>query len=249
MTWGIVVPAKPGAEPPPPEKRPTIPAWSYSRLSKWEACPASAYYAFILKMAPEPSPQMQRGIAMHEDAARVLTGKQIDLAKTHLSMPWIKRLQNTHSTYGNDIEVELQAAFNAAWEPTKWFGRDAWVRIVFDAFITQAGTETVHIQEHKSGKPRAEHTAQSALYAAGAFSLFPDALTYEVTINYLDLNPESPGGIVRHSFSRKTAEALVKRWAERAKPMMEDTEYPPKPGKHCSWCDYSKSKGGPCTAG
>ena len=246
MTWGIVVPTPPGAEPPAPEARPLMPAWSYSRLAKWEKCPASAYYAFILKLPEPKSEAMERGTRAHADAAALLTSKEFDESTTPLSVPWMSRLVDTRNTYKNDIEAELQVAFTQDWSQTGWFARDAWCRIIFDAFIMQAGTETVLVEEHKTGKPRAEHTMQASLYAAGAHLLAPEARVVEVTINYLDLNPTKPGGVVRHAFTHDMAKKAVVTWTERAARMMKDNEYPAVPGLHCRWCAFAKSAGGPC---
>jgi hypothetical protein len=248
MNWGVVVPSKPGAPPPAPEARPKIPAGSYSRLSKWEKCPLSAYYSFILKMPEPKSPQMERGTRAHADAANILTGKPIDVQTTPLSVPWIKRLGATHTAYGNDVEAELQVAFTQQWERTDWFARDAWCRVIFDALIVTPGSG-VMVQEHKTGKPRADHTVQATLYAATAQLLVPDADCYEVTINYLDNNPDGPQGVVRHHFPRDLARKQVAVWTDRVAPMLNDTDYPATPGNHCRWCAFSSKAGGPCEKG
>lgn len=248
-TWGTL-PVK--SETPPETETargPRLPAWSYSRLAKWEQCPASAYFAFVAKVPEKKSEQMLRGQRAHEDAAKILSKKPIDISTTPLTAEWIKRLENTRILYGEDIEAELQQGYDKGWLPTGWFDKNAWCRIVFDAFIVKAGTDTVLVQEHKTGKPRAEHLAQASLYAAGAYALVPGAKTYEITLNYLDLNPNFGQGIVRHTFPGELARKQIVTWTKRAEPMLADTHYIANPGKHCQWCSFAKSKGGPCSEG
>jgi hypothetical protein len=245
MNWGTVI-KKPGeaeAKPPAPEPRPKLPAWSYSRFAKWSKCPLSAYYAFILKMPEPASEAMERGTRLHAEAASILNG--IPDKRNELSVPWAARLEATRSCYSSDVETELQIAFRLDWTQTDWFAKDAWCRVIFDAMIVQPGTGVVMVQEHKSGKPRAEHTQQATLYAAAAAALVPNRAV-EVTINYLDLNPEGPQGVVRHHFPADLALKQTFAWAERVQPMMNDTDYPATPGNHCRWCSFAASKGGPC---
>lgn len=247
--WGTVPAKTEPREQNIPAARPALPAWSYSRLAKWEQCPLSAYFAFVLKVPEPKSEQMLRGQRAHEDAAKVLTRKPIDIATTPLSAPWIKRLDNTRATYGDDIEVELQQGFDKGWAPIGWFDKATWLRVVFDAMIVKAGTDTVLVEEHKTGKPRAEHLSQATLYAAGAYALVPGAATYEITLNYLDLDPTGVRGVVRHSFPREQARRQIAVWTERAAHMLEDREYPPNPGVYCKWCAFRKSNKGPCSEG
>jgi hypothetical protein len=240
-TWGTI--ELPGAPPEAPQPRPKLPAWSYSRLSKWEKCPASAYYAFILRIQEPKSEAMERGTLAHAQAAAIIMGERTP-EPTLLSLPWQTRLAVIGSDHKGDIEVELQAAFRADWTRTDWFARDAWCRVIFDAFAYAPGAPIV-VNEHKTGKPRAEHTAQASLYAAAASLMIPD-VPVDVYINYLDLSPHTPQGRVLHKFSAEFAKKQVATWEGRVLPMMNDTDYPATPGNQCRWCSFAASKGGPC---
>lgn len=238
--WGTI--DLPGAPPAEPQPRPGLPAWSYSRLSKWEKCPASAYYAFILRIAEPKSEAMERGTLAHAHAAAIIMGEPSDA--TLISAAWRAKLLDIGASYKGDIEVELQAAFRADWSRTDWFARDAWCRVIFDAFAYTPGNPIV-VNEHKTGKPRAEHTAQASLYAAAASVMIPD-VPVDVYINYLDLNPVNESGRVLHRFSAASAKKQVATWEKRVAPMMKDTDYPATPGNQCRWCSFAASKGGPC---
>jgi hypothetical protein len=48
------------------------------------------------------------------------------------------------------------------------------------------------------------------------------------------------------NFTMKNLPPLKREWAARIKQMMADTVYPTKTGRHCQWCRFAKSKGGPC---
>lgn len=251
MSWGVVVDAH--KEPPPHEGNnlPRITAWSYSRYAKWVECPKSAYFKFVLKL-PEPgSPQMERGIKAHEHAASIITGQQLPGGAAHdtpLDMPWQRRLRNTHQTYKEDVEAELQMAFTADWKQTGWFAKDAWCRIVFDALIVEAGTGPVIVQEHKTGKPRTGHLEQATLYAAGVSVLAPGR-DVEVTLNYFDIPTEKDESRVRHNFSSVVSLQFRDAWKVRAERMLADTEFPTRVGPQCRWCHFRKSNGGPCSKG
>ena len=42
---------------------------------------------------------------------------------------------------------------------------------------------------------------------------------------------------------------VLKRWENAAQKMSMDTEFKPRPGQHCRWCAFAKSKGGVCLFG
>ena len=47
-------------------------------------------------------------------------------------------------------------------------------------------------------------------------------------------------------FTRKDIPALKKKWEGNSRAMLADGTFREKPGKACTWCAYSKGKGGPC---
>jgi CRISPR/Cas system-associated exonuclease Cas4 (RecB family) len=245
MTWGTFI-TVPGAPPAEPTSLPKIQAWSYSRLAKWEKCPKSAYYAFILRMAEPKSPAMQRGTDAHEEAANLLLGREC--IPVVLTADWQHRLRTIRDIYGTDVEAELQQGFNNQWEPTGWFGDDTWCRVVFDGLVIQQGAYPIRVFEHKTGKVRAEHISQAGLYAVAAHALMPGR-DVEVTINYLDNAVPGPQAVAIYPFKAKDIPALRDKWNARVAPMLNDTEYPATPGSHCRWCSYSSKNGGDCDRG
>lgn len=246
--WGTTVPLPEAPTPVPEAPRPALSAWSYSRLSKYETCPRSAYYAYIMRVPEPTSEAMQRGSDAHAEAAAILTGKVC--VPMVLTEDWQRAFRATREAANNDIEAELQIAFTQEWEQTGWFAKDAWCRVIFDGLIAHPAERdpVVRVLEHKTGKARPSHTEQATLYAAAVSRMLPDR-NVDVVINYLDQPYGNHGSMVRHSFKADVAAGLVEQWNHRVAPMMKDNEYAPREGRHCNWCHHARSKGGACDRG
>lgn len=236
---------------PPIATPPPITAWSYSRLSTYQKCPRQARYKFVDKL-PEPEHEaLVRGKTAHSLMAKLITdgeaacklepGEQelIELARPHRDL-----LASLHE---RGAQAEQQVAFRQDWSPTDWFSRDAWLRVIFDAVLLDEANARVTVYEHKTGKRHADHEHQKSLYAVSAAALAPWADQIDVAFIYLDSPPAS--SIMLAPYDRPSANAFRPIWEERARPMLTDTEFRPKPGAHCRWCPFSKTKGGPCEAG
>ena len=250
MTWGIQFKSKEEPTAPDPQPLPKLPAWSYSRYAKWQKCPRSAFYAFVARRPEPQSPEMARGITAHNEAARILTGEECN--PMILTRQWVDRLSQIKGMFGDNIEAELQQGFTKDWEPTGWFAKDVWCRVVFDGFaVLPTNNAAIHVYEHKTGKVRAEHIAQVGLYAVAAQAALPESGDRDVvvTLNYLDVPPDSTMSMQTYVIRAKEIPTLRGMWNDRIAPMMNDTEFPATPGTHCKWCAFSKNNGGDCDRG
>lgn len=240
-------PAAPIAVPPP------ITAWSYSRLSTYMKCPRRAKYQFVDKH-PEPEAEaIVRGKIVHALASKlILVGEENITAleedeKQHIEVlrPWREHLKELRV---RGALSEMQAAFDRAWKPTDWFGRAAWLRVVFDAVLpADRNGGVAHVFEFKTGKARPEHEQQKSLYAVSAAAMHPEAEKIKVSFVYFD-QPVATGANITAEYDQATANSFRPLWESRSAPMLADTTFPAKPGKHCNWCPFSKTKGGPCDA-
>lgn len=213
--------------------KPMITAWSYSRLSSWEACPAKAKYKFLDKLPEPDSPAAARGGAIHTLAEKYIKGEI-----TELPPELVQVEEYLEGLKGGD--AELQLAFTKDWEPCSWFGPQVYCRVVFDVVKRDGAKGTV--VDHKTGKQRQEeHTDQLRLYALTAFLQWPELDEIEAQILYID-----HGERLRMTFHRASIDELKTYWDNRAGKMMADTIFSPKPNPGCRWCAFSKSKGGPC---
>lgn len=228
----------------PPPAPPPITAWSYSRWATYEGCPRRAKYQFVDKLPEPESEAIVRGKDIHAAAASILSGKLADCGKEAAAVlaPWMAKLEALKAL---GPRVEHQAAFTIDWEPTEWFSRRAWLRVVFDVIVPPAKNRSLTI-DFKTGKTRAEHEDQLSLYGCAAAALYPDAEEHEVCFVYLDHPHVRP---LQRTFKASSLAPMRAMWEQRAGPMLRDTEFPTRVGPGCRWCPYASTKGGPCDKG
>jgi len=100
--------------------------------------------------------------------------------------------------------------------------------------------------EFKTGKVYPEHATQLRLYALAGFIMHPEATEARAENWYLD---GAPSPLVGYVAQRSALEGLKREFTEFARPLLNDDLYPATPGRHCNWCGFAKSKGGPCDFG
>lgn len=215
---------------------PHMDAWSYSRWKDYVLCPFKAKCKHIDKMREPENPAMARGQAIHKKSEDFLNGI-------------IKGVPAELKTFAAEFRTfrklkavaEQQWAFTKRWQPTSWFGKDAWCRIKVDIMaVFASGTEAI-ISDVKTGKKYPEHEEQLSLYAVGGFLALPDVQEIETQMAYVDIGEE-----FKKTFLRENLLDERKQWERNVSPMMNDTRFAPRPGGHCTRCHYRKSNGGPC---
>lgn len=213
---------------------PQFTAWSFSRLYAWEECPLRAKLKLIDKLKEPEGPALARGNEIHKEAEKYASGQLRTVPKSlALMSDDFKGLKKAKPL------VEQQWAFNIDWEPCDWFGRDAWLRVICDA-VTVSPPHAVVI-DHKTGKFREGYNDQVELFALAALAKFQDIETVRTELWYVD-----HGKIIPNDFDRSMEKKLRAKWVKRAKPMLLDKSFNPRPGGHCRWCHFSKAKGGQC---
>ena len=221
-------------------------AWSYSAVTNWKNCPLKRKYNWIDKL-PEPESEAQRrGGELHAVMANyVNTGRGV------VDAVWKPTLDNMRN---HAARTEMQQAFTVGWEPCEWFSSSAWVRMIFDSIYRDNATDTVEIDDWKTGKVSGDHIRQLRLYALGGLMLYPYAKECAARMRYVDLGPEKT---VMYVAGRRAIVDLKHEFAQFAQPFLDDDIYPAKPGPLC-WasktstykgCPYSKTNGGPCKHG
>lgn len=219
-------------------------AWSYSAVTSHAKCPKQFRIRRIDKVPEPPSPAMDRGLTIHNDLATYIsTGELPENADVALYAPWFPFLNHLRE---QGAEAELQVAFNHNWIRCEWFGGDAWLRVVFDALVWDEATMRVTVVEHKTGKRYPEHARQMRLYCFAAMKLYPEARDARCVISYIDEGPARQPDLV---MQRSNMEELEREFREFSQELLTDTLYPARPGFHCRWCAYAKSKGGLCEHG
>ena len=226
----------------------TINAWSYSRLSLYRKCPRMFRYKTIDKLPTEDNYASSRGSIMHAKCEQFVNGNIFgmppELKGFSYELKELKRLQA-------DTEADLSVAMG--WN--KSHGKDwgnVWCRMYLDVSLVE-GTHA-DVIDYKSGRVYEEsHEEQGKLYATGVFAHYPNVLTANVEMWYLDLKSENEEGEIiktlEWEYSRKEFPALKKYWEKASKPLFRDTDFKPTPSDNaCRWCDFKenckKEKGG-----
>lgn len=146
--------------------------------------------------------------------------------------------------------VELQLGFTDKWtpatastrDPTGWFAKDTWLRIVCDVDVRYEDN-TADIIDFKTGKIYETNEEQVELFSTAPF--MEDSSITAVTTRLWYLDQPKNNEIIRE-YTRKDYELIKKDWAKRVKPMFVDKRFAPRPNQKCGWCHFRKANGGPC---
>ena len=139
--------------------------------------------------------------------------------------------------------MEKQLALTKSWQPTEWFGPQAWFRSVID-LKEHLSPKKLRITDWKTGKVNQNEDKmfyQLELYALDGFIEHPKVEKVESRLFYTDHNLPQ----VR-VYGRDELTKLKVRWLKRVKPMLAEERFDPTPGRHCTYCHYRKANGGPC---
>jgi RecB family exonuclease len=228
---------------------PRVKSWSFSRYDDWCKCPLFYKFTALDKLAAqEKSPAMLRGQAVSKASEDYL------LKRTKKLAPELASFTEEYEFYQaqRNLIVEAPWGFTRSWEPCKWDDwNNCWGRAKIDVGYVCLQDNELHIRDGKTGKFRArdngKYMLQMELYAAVGIAYYPSVDRIIPRLNYTDLGITYPGvdedDIV---YTAKEARLLQKTWDKRVAPMFADTRFNPKPGPYCEWCQFSKSKGGPC---
>lgn len=222
-------------------------AWSWSRFETWELCPAQAKYKFIDKLKSPGSPAMERGNVIHKSTADYLQGKT-DIIPPDVKLPFQRKLLEECRAFEDKV-VEQQWAFNNRWEPTGWFDKAgakngaAWLRAIVDFGVVYDDME-VEVIDWKTGKAYGKNAEQVELFGLSVLCHFKPATRVRTRLVYFDAGTEQEDVV-----EARDKEKLIAKWNGKVAPMFAETQWLPRPNDRCRFCDFSKSKGGPCRFG
>lgn len=225
--------------------------WSFSQWENYNGCPLRWKFKSVMKLpGSPPGPAAARGLEMHDRAEKYIKG-EIESVEPDASLRFGDKkpaiiadkyvhVLNEYKNHPNgERYTELRMAFDPEWYLTAFTSVTKACIAVLDA--ARGANGVLHIGEWKSGKPKDTHSDQRKIYAlAGLRRWMVDEV--RVTTYYLE-DTAPPERLVVKSTAEDKLKAL---WNGRTDQMRRDKILAPKPGVHCRWCDYSKSKGGPC---
>lgn len=209
--------------------------WGFSKLDVFRTCHAKFKFQFIDKLSSDGSPAMERGQRMHENIESYLNGWTQELipenAKWKEALDALKQKQ---------FRAEQALGFDNLWKPLpNWFHEKTWLRVKMDASYKEA-TKGKAI-DFKSGKYRIPSTEQIELYAISLHALNPELEEVGAEFWFLDT-----GDIYDKIYLADQLIALRSKYERYAAPLYTEEAWQPQPSNDCRWCQYSKTKGGPC---
>lgn len=234
--------------------------WSFSQFETYSQCPAKWKFANVLKLPRGPSgPAAARGSNMHDRVEAYITNQSNtldppeglmfgDKKPARVAPRYIPIIEEIKMHPNGDRYCEKKLTFDPDWEVT--YNRDMTsCTAILDAATYRkphaTDTGVLKIYEWKTGKPKETHADQRKLYALCGMRYWR-ADEVEVTTYYLEDTAEPQRLVLKGETGYEKLKAL---WNERSALMARDMICAPKPSFQCTWCEYSKSKGGPCIFG
>ena len=219
----------------------SITAWSFSRLQAYRKCPKYAYFLHVAKLKEPGNKAMQRGSDIDKDATEYLMGRAKTLrSELHTFKTEFDTLRKLPG-----LKTQEQWAFTTQWSETGWFDGDAWLRIKTDFYRLNPKTKVLLLVDLKTGQERAEHSEQLDLYAMGGLLKMPEAKAVDVRLWYSDSGVKAPRE--EKLYTPADLPKLKTYWLAQVKSMLADRQFKEKPSYACSYCFFSKAKGGPCS--
>lgn len=212
-------------------------SWSYSRWDKHHDCPLQFKLEVIDgRKDPESEnrPAFINGRKVHKALADFLVDPDpnaIPPVEANKQLPLALQLRQ----FDNKV-IEQQWGYTRQWTATGWFSGDTWLRSVLDVGVLY-DDNTCEIVDWKTGKPRGTHEEQMELFAVSVMVRFPVVTHVTTRLAYTDFVHTEFG-----EYPRTDLELMIQKWEDRVRPMFEDTTYLPRPGEHCKFCPFSRSR-------
>lgn len=222
-----------------------VTSWSYSAYALYTECPFK-YKCIKIDKLPDPAgPALLKGRQVHisvenflkqpTTAFPVAAGRFSELLYALVEAP--------------KLLVEQKWAFQRNWREAPYYGKrdgtgpQPWLRSVIDAGVIY-DDNVVELIDWKTGKMYDVNADQMELFALSGMVRYAETPLVITRLAYLDSGDEI---IVEHKASDR--EALKAKWEQKVVPMFTDTVFAPRPNDNCKWCNFSRSKGGPCRFG
>lgn len=226
---------------------------SYSKLTKYETCPLSYKYSYVLNIPTAPNGSLNFGIAIHETLfeyhSKKSMGRNMSLEELLqiYKNKWVplgymdQDHQNLRFESGEKLLKEYYSKHSS--ENIKHLGLEKWfnIKIGADKFIGKIDridrlpSGNVELVDYKTGSAKEQtdidKDEQLAFYTMGAqeaLGLKVEQLSYYYLEDGIKLS------------TTRTQEQLEKI-REKAKEIIKEMKkgsFEAKPGMHCMWCDY-----------
>lgn len=160
----------------------------------------------------------------------------------------VKKLQKAKG-----VSVQESIVLDSRWNRVGQFTKNAWARLKLDVLVLKP--KSAQVLDWKSGnidsrtgeiREKDEYHDSMRAYQMAVLSVFPQA-ECSAEMVFLDTPPKAE--VFTKSLpvlKRKDLDSERLRWEEKISTMLKDDQFAPRPGYYCTYCDFSKKKGGPC---
>lgn len=223
--------------------------------------PQTSYCVTKGELLETPKP-LANGIKLGGSLERFIIGivDALDAGITHptvLKIAQKLRAQWKEGSRKTIVEVEKPLVFNHLWEPISPFTKGAWLRTKLDVLRIDVKSQVAEDIDWKSGgidkrtgeiKSGAKYDDQLSIYSTALLSHDEKLKKVESSLVFIEAPHKiDPVVAVEESdLNRAQLPGAQKRWSLRVVAFHNDETFAPRPGWYCSYCNYSKEKGGPC---
>lgn len=219
-------------------------AWSYSALNDFETCPKKYYHTRVAKTFKESTSEaMTWGKNVHESFEKYMKNKTPFPVGMKQFAPIADafKIPDEHSA---NVLVEEQLALNTKLQPTGYFDKDVWVRVVIDYGVINK--DKALIVDWKTGK-KSSNKEQLALMAGVIMKQEPELKRVDST--FVWLKEKQPSEMVEKvTYTRNDLKDIWQSFLPRVKEFQsafDNEDFPANPNflckRHCpvTSCPYN----------
>ena len=202
------------------------PAWSFTAMKLFETCPRKYHAEKVEKLYPfEETEQIRYGNEVHKAAEKYV--RDDEPLGPHKQF---KPLLDTLKAMPGDKHCEEKMALTREKKPTKYFGKDVWLRGASDLTIIHEGTAKV--VDYKTGSAKYPDKEQLELMALMTWEYYPDVERVKGALVFMlhDVVPKA-------NYSRsEDYDRLWNKWDGKYELLArahEEDAWPPKPNGLC----------------
>jgi hypothetical protein len=211
------------------------------------------------KHAVVKGPALVRGIEIGGNLEKYVNGEVPRIHKEieHKGVKALAKKLRDDKKKGADVQTELTINFDRNWRRLgpNWCP-ELWLVTKLDVFWSSLGGTSAHVIDWKTGgvgkdgkiKPGKdeEYKKQLRLYNASVLAGMPEVHEVSSELAFVDVKDGNPYSVTGPTLTRNELEAEKKWWEKESFPMFADRTFPPTANGLCGYCEFSKSKGGPC---
>ncbi len=220
--------------------------WSYTMLKTYEECPLKYRFKYVDRLPQgEKGAAALRGIAIHKKSEDFINGKARKMPKELVSLEDEFKYMRQEKARAEKVYY-----FDDEWKTCD--KKEAWGIVKIDSLFTFEPKRSVIrlvVVDVKTGRPR-DYVDQGRLYVVVGMCADEhedvDEGTYRFFyVDHGEVLPEKPRVLPRRGLP-----AVKVEFHRRVDKMWKDKTFRAKPSaESCRWCDWKKSKGGPCKHG